>query len=56
MLSILLGVLWFGEIYRYYQGNLVDRSVYKGQGMMLYTPRFWSHGDYPRQFKKSSGL
>jgi len=56
MLSILLGVLWFGEIYRYYQGNLEDRSVYKGQGMMLYTPRFWSHGDYPRQFKKSSGL
>ncbi|PHS44470.1 MAG: hypothetical protein COB05_17090 [Marinobacter sp.] len=56
VLIILLGMFWFAEIYRYYHDNLEDRNVYEGQGMMLYTPRFWSHGDYPRQLQKSSGL
>lgn len=43
-----LGALWMGEVGRYYEANMEDRLTYKGQGT-IYSPRFWSHGDFPRQ-------
>ncbi|MCD1648028.1 O-antigen ligase family protein [Marinobacter adhaerens] len=44
--SIVVGVRWVQEVERYYEDNLIDRETYKGRG---YAPRFWSHGDFPRQ-------
>tara|TARA_B100002003_G_scaffold223508_1_gene228090 strand:- start:37178 stop:38626 length:1449 start_codon:yes stop_codon:yes gene_type:complete len=49
LLAVLaVGPLWIQEVWRYYQDNLEDRLTYKGQGS-IYSPRFWSHGDFPRQ-------
>lgn len=39
---------WMQETWRYYKDNMEDRLTYKGQGS-IYSPRFWSHGDFPRQ-------
>lgn len=44
--SMVGGMQWVDEVERYYRDNLVDRETYKGRG---YAPRFWSHGDFPRQ-------
>lgn len=45
---LVVGPFWMHEIGRYYQDNMEDRLTYKGQGS-IYSPRFWSHGDFPRQ-------
>lgn len=45
---LVVGPLWIQEVWRYYQDNMEDRLTYKGQGS-IYSPRFWSHGDFPRQ-------
>lgn len=49
LLAVLtVGPLWMQEVWRYYQDNMEDRLTYTGQGS-IYSPRFWSHGDFPRQ-------
>ena len=50
VLSLVAGGWWMSEIWRYYQDNMEDRLTYKGDGA-IYSPRFWSHGDFPRQLK-----
>ncbi len=45
---LVVGVQWLGEVQRYYHDNMVDRETYRGIGAP-YAPRFWSHGDFPRQ-------
>lgn len=45
---LVVGPLWGQEVWRYYKDNMEDRLTYKGQGS-IYSPRFWSHGDFPRQ-------
>ena len=45
---IVLWVLWLGEVWRYYQNMRLDESYYfehENEGML---PRFWFHGNYPR--------
>lgn len=44
----LIGGFWMSEVWHYYEGNMLDRQTYQGQGA-IYSPRFWSHGDFPRQ-------
>lgn len=48
VLCLVSGIFWMGEVVRYYKDNIEDRQTYKGQGS-IYSPRFWSHGDFPRQ-------
>lgn len=48
IVCLVSGSFWMGEIVRYHEDNIEDRQVYKGQGS-IYSPRFWSHGDFPRQ-------
>lgn len=48
VLSLVAGGWWLSEVWRYYQDNMDDRLTYKGDGA-IYSPRFWSHGDFPRQ-------
>lgn len=48
LVTLAVGPVWAHEVWRYYQDNLEDRLTYKGQGS-IYSPRFWSHGDFPRQ-------
>ena len=48
LVSLVVGPVWIHETWRYYKDNMEDRVTYKGQGS-IYSPRFWSHGDFPRQ-------
>lgn len=48
VVCLVSGIFWMGEVVRYYKDNIEDRQTYKGQGS-IYSPRFWSHGDFPRQ-------
>ncbi|WP_153633682.1 O-antigen ligase family protein [Marinobacter salsuginis] len=48
VVCLVSGFFWMGEVVRYYKDNIEDRQTYKGQGS-IYSPRFWSHGDFPRQ-------
>lgn len=42
------GVFWLSEVLRYHEDSLEDRATYKSPGK-IGSPRFWSHGDFPRQ-------
>lgn len=42
------GVFWLSEVWRYHEDHLEDRATYKSPGS-IGSPRFWSHGDFPRQ-------
>jgi O-antigen ligase len=42
------GSVWQSEIRRYHEDHRLDRQTYRSPGS-IGTPRFWSHGDFPRQ-------
>ncbi|WP_225741622.1 hypothetical protein, partial [Halospina sp. K52047b] len=46
VLSVLL--FWNLEVVRYYQAMTVDRSWYGDNVPQSMQPRFWAHGNFPR--------
>jgi len=48
LLFVLAGGFWFGEVLRYRQAMADDLVYYQEELSLGNLPRFWLHGNYPR--------